>query len=131
MGDFISCRLTGSSTDQPWYQGRVHEVHQNHVSLRFDDKFSTYRGTKFDVLFTLNRLPYRRMHQVLTNSNNPARLLFPEPAHILNVSRLSRAQIDSIVPVNRLIGEDEEQLETVAVIVHQPRGSVPFVIFGP
>ncbi|KAF7323583.1 RNA helicase [Mycena kentingensis (nom. inval.)] len=133
VGDFIRLRHTGVE-DGPWYEGRVHQVHQKHLSLRFGDNFSTYRGTKFDVRFTLNRLPLRRMHQALTNASNQERILFPTVDHMKgkrNVRRCSEEQIAAIVPVNRLVAEDREQLETVAAIVNRPRGTVPFVIFGP
>lgn len=109
----------------------MHQVHQNHVSLRFGDEFSTYKGRKFDVRFTLNRLPLRRMHQALTNESRQARLLFPEAKHVAPKRRCSDDQLAAIVPINRLIGEDHEQLETVAAILNRPKGSVPFVVFGP
>ncbi|KAJ7249435.1 RNA helicase [Mycena rebaudengoi] len=95
VGDYILVRHTGVE-EGPWYEGRVHH------------------GTKFDVRFTLNRLPHRRMHQALINSFKPRQILFP-----------------GITPVNRQIAEDPEQLETVAAILHQPPGSVPFIVFGP
>ncbi|KAF7313870.1 RNA helicase [Mycena chlorophos] len=130
VGDFIRIKHSGSE-DGPWYEGRVHQVRQNHVSLRFGEDFSTYRGTKFDVRFTLNRLPLRRMHQALTNESRPARILFPDASHKSVKRPCSEEQLAEIVPVNRLIAQDREQLETVAAIVHRPRGSVPFVVFGP
>ncbi|KAF9566555.1 RNA helicase [Agrocybe pediades] len=134
VGDFILVsRAEGPETlnTRTWYEGRVHQVHQNHVSLRFGGEFSTYRGTKFDVRFVLNRLPFRRMHQSITNKFNPVRLLFPGAAHIQGVKRIPPSKIDEIVPYYRPIGEDEEQMETVAAILNQKPGSVPFVVFGP
>ncbi|KAJ7746480.1 RNA helicase [Mycena maculata] len=130
VGDFILVRHTGAP-DGPQYEGRIHQVHQTHVSLRFDDKFSTYKGTKFDVNFTLNRLPHRRMHQALTNSFKESRILFPRAEHLARNQRVSVIQRNTISPVNRRIAEDPEQLETVAAIIHQPRGAVPFIVFGP
>ncbi|KAJ7199232.1 P-loop containing nucleoside triphosphate hydrolase protein [Mycena pura] len=130
IGDFIRVRRTDAA-EGPWYEGRVHKVHESHVSLRFGETFSTYKGTKFDVHFTLNRLPHRRMHQALTNSFKESRILFPGAQHISQHQRASAAQINSIMPMNRHIADDPEQLETVAAIVHRPRGSVPFVVFGP
>ncbi|KAJ7034542.1 P-loop containing nucleoside triphosphate hydrolase protein [Mycena alexandri] len=130
VGDFILVKHTGV-IDGPWYEGRVHQVHQSFVSLRFDDKFSTYKGTKFDVKFTLNRLPHRRMHQALTNHFRESRILFPRTEHLLRNERVSTAEQNSITPVNRRIAEDPEQLETVAAILNQLPGSPPFVVFGP
>ncbi|KAJ7154607.1 RNA helicase [Mycena filopes] len=130
VGDFILVKHTGA-VDGPWYEGRVHQVHQSFVSLRFDDKFSTYKGTKFDVKFTLNRLPHRRMHQALTNPFKESRILFPRAEHLSRNHRVSAAQLNLIKPVNRRIAEDTEQLETVVAILHQLPGSPPFVVFGP
>lgn len=113
-----------------WYQGCVYQVHQYHVSLRFGGDFNIYRGSKFDVRFVLNRLPIRRMHYALSNTFNPIRLLFPGPENITS-ARVSRMEMRDITPIYRPLGEDEEQLETVAAIVNQRPGSVPFVVFGP
>jgi len=111
--------------------GRVHKVDETKVSLRFGDEFSTYKGTSFDVRFVLNRLTLRRMHDAITNNNNPTRFLFPGPEHIAGMRRVTQAQMDEIVPINRSRGSDEEQLETVTSIVNMPPGSPPFVVFGP
>ncbi|KAJ3929858.1 MAG: RNA helicase [Lentinula lateritia] len=130
VGDFILVRQD-QATDRTWFQGRVHQVYENYVSLRFDDSFSTYRGNSFEVRFVLNRLSLRRMHAALINKNNPVRLLFPGPEHTRNLRRMSSGLIDKISPINRDIGGDPEQLEAVAAIVNMPPGSPPFVIFGP
>ncbi|KAL0566482.1 hypothetical protein V5O48_015530 [Marasmius crinis-equi] len=132
VGDFILVRQE-NATNKTWFEGRVHQVHETHVSLRFGDNFSTYRGTSFDVRFVLNRLSFRRMHAAVTNKNNPERLLFPGPHHLKQKRNrpVTQQQMDDITPINRLIGEDPEQLQTVAAIVNLPPGSVPFVIFGP
>ncbi|KAJ3917943.1 RNA helicase [Lentinula edodes] len=130
VGDFILVRQD-HATDRTWFQGRVHQVYENYVSLRFDDSFSTYRGNSFEVRFVLNRLSLRRMHAALINKNNPVRLLFPGPEHIRNLRRMCSGLIDKISPINRDIGGDPEQLEAVAAIVNMPPGSPPFVIFGP
>ena len=70
------------------------------------------------------------MHQALTLKVDLTRLLFPDLDHV-RTGAVSIEQMTAISPVNRLIGEDHEQLMAVAAIVHQPPGSVPFVIFGP
>ncbi|THV07178.1 P-loop containing nucleoside triphosphate hydrolase protein [Dendrothele bispora CBS 962.96] len=130
VGDFILVRHT-HSTEKTWYQGRVHRVDETKVRLRFGDEFSTYKGTSFNVRFVLNRLPLRRMHDAVTNKYDPMRFLFPGPEHVSNMRRVTRRQMDDIVPINRLVGSDPEQLETVAAIVNMPSGSPPFVVFGP
>lgn len=130
VGDFILVKHHGSSTDK-WYEGCVHIVYENYVSLRFDSAFSLYKGNKVDVRFRLNRLPTRRMHLALTTAFNPNRLLFPGLEHLRGAKVVTRDQLNDINPVNRSIGQDAEQLQTVATIVNQPPGSPPFVIFGP
>lgn len=130
VGDFILVRQQ-ALVDDPWYEGCVHKVHANHISLRFGEGFSTYRGTKFDVQFKLNRLPLRRMHQSLMTSVKPSRILFPDLEHAETLRAVAFDQLIHITPVNRLIGEDNEQLETIGAILRQPQGSVPFVVFGP
>ncbi|KAK0452060.1 P-loop containing nucleoside triphosphate hydrolase protein [Desarmillaria tabescens] len=130
VGDFILVRPVGQP-DKTWFEGRVHNVTMSHVSLRFSDEFNTYRGTKFDVRFVLNRIPFRRMHDALDNKNDPARFLFPGPEHLTTAGPVTSAMLEELVPLNRDIGRNREQLETVAAIVHQPKGSVPFIVFGP
>ncbi|KAF5356601.1 hypothetical protein D9758_008284 [Tetrapyrgos nigripes] len=132
VGDFILVRPTRSA-DKSWFQGRVHRVDETKVSLRFGDEFSTYKGTSFDVRFVLNRLSLRRMHEAVANNNNPSRFLFPGPEHVAmsNMRRVTQQEMDDIVPINRLVGSDAEQLEVVAAIVNIPPGSPPFVVFGP
>lgn len=134
VGDYILVSHAGPEetlNTRTWYEGRVHEVHAQHVSLYFSDSFSVFRGTKFDVRFKLNRLTLRRMHQALKNKFDPPRLLFPGPEHIQDTVRVTAGQIAGIRPFSRPVGEDEEQMETVAAIVNQKPGSVPFVVFGP
>ncbi|KAH6887860.1 RNA helicase [Coprinopsis sp. MPI-PUGE-AT-0042] len=134
VGDFILVSETNASIlpeSRKWHEGRVHAVRMNDVNLRFGEGFSTYRGNKFDVKFVLNRLPFRRMHHALINSFKPSRLLFPSPVDIAGVRRVSAAQTSSISPYYRDLKGDPEQLETVAAILNQKPGSVPFVVFGP
>lgn len=127
VGDFILVKHSGESNDQRWFKGCVHTVMADQVSLRFNDSFSTYKGTKFDVRFVLNRLPFRRMHQAITIKVDSSRYLFPELERV----RAINAQPEPLTPFNRLVGENHEQSMAVAAIVNQPPGSVPFVIFGP
>ncbi|KAK0204282.1 P-loop containing nucleoside triphosphate hydrolase protein [Desarmillaria ectypa] len=130
VGDFILVRPVGQP-DKTWFEGRVHSVTMKHVSLRFSNEFNTYRGTKFDVRFVLNRLSFRRMQYALTKNKDPARLLFPGPEHLTTAGPVTSAMLEELTPLNRDIGRNREQLETVAAIVHQPKGSVPFIVFGP
>lgn len=131
MGDFVHLKHSNNNEGDIWHEGCVHHVYENHVSLRFGDDFSVYRGTKFDVRFVLNRLSIRRMHAVLINKREPLRILFPLPADLKTRARMSGRQLAAVRPVNRLIGEDEEQLEVVTAILNRAPGDVPFIVFGP
>lgn len=137
VGDFILVSHTESAetlNTRTCFEGRVqvHQVHENHVSLYFGDNFSTYRGTKFDVRFVLNRLPYCRMHQILLDKYNPVRLLSPDTVYLQGASRVALDKIVEIRPFYRPLGEgeDEEWMETMVAIINQKPGSVPFVVFG-
>ncbi|THU92777.1 hypothetical protein K435DRAFT_905442 [Dendrothele bispora CBS 962.96] len=121
-------------TFPPSYAGRYEDV----IELVFWDRklrqcfvihrrvSSTYKGTSFNI-----RLPLRRMHDAVTKKYDPMRFLFPGPEHVSNMRRVTRRPMDDIVPINRFVGSDPEQLETVAAIVNMPSGSPPFVVFGP
>lgn len=134
VGDYILISRSGEGDDgqeRTWYEGRVHRVFLDRVSLRFRDDFNTYRGTKFDVQFVFNRISYRRMYHILKNSFDPKRLLFPGPEHIRNAQRPTAAQRQNLVLFNRLLADDDEQLGAVAAILNMTPGSVPFIVFGP
>ena len=114
--------------DGPWIESRVHRVGIKDLSLRFPDGFSVYKGDKVDVRFQLNRLPFRRMIQAITTSFNPRRVLFPEIGH---PGTRRSFTTDYILPEDSLMESNQEQLDAIAAIVHQPPGSVPFIVFGP
>ena len=105
----------------------MHKVTGTTLKLRFGDDFSLYSGNTVDVRFVLNRMPFRRMHQALARHFCPARILFPEIEHVKTMPAIQ----EDIVPFNRCIGENPEQLACVISILQQPPGSPPFVIFGP
>jgi helicase MOV-10 len=128
VGDYIQVRKPGTDI---WYEGIVHAIMLNEVSLRFPNDFSTYRGNKFDVRFVLNRIPMRRMHQAVTYGQLQPRLLFPGLEHERPSFPPGISQTESIRPVNRIISGDEEQLTAIAAILYREPGSVPFVLFGP
>jgi len=71
------------------------------------------------------------MHHALLNKWNPNRILFPSARDLVGTRRVTLEQQRALTLYNRQLGEDEEQLETVAAIYHQRPGSVPFVVFGP
>jgi len=132
VGDYILVSRTDEDNEErTWYEGRVHRVLRDRVSLRFHGDFNVFRGTKFDVQFVFNRIPYRRMYHVLKNGFNPKRLLFPGTEHLNGVRSPTVAQRKNLVLCNRQLEEDDEQLGAITAIRHMPPGSVPFIVFGP
>ncbi|KAF9443544.1 RNA helicase [Macrolepiota fuliginosa MF-IS2] len=134
VGDYILVSRTEEADDgkeRTWYEGRVHRVLLDRVSLRFRDDFSAPRGMKFDVQFVFNRISYRRMYHILLNSFDPKRLLFPGPEHIQHSQRPTAAQKADLVLFNRKLEGDDEQLGAIAAILNMAPGSVPFIVFGP
>ncbi|KAF7378134.1 RNA helicase [Mycena sanguinolenta] len=129
VGDFILVRF--NYIPVPTTAGGLKDAFTKFTRIAWVHRFSTYKGTKFDVKFTLNRLPHRRMHYALTNSFKESRIFFPRAEHLLRNQKVSTLQRNSLSPANRRIVEDPEQFETVVAIVHQPPGSPPFVVFGP
>jgi helicase MOV-10 len=104
------------------------------ISLRVPTEFNLQRGVPFMLRFRVNRITLRRQYHALaslSHGNIPCRLLFPSAADIGPMQRLSRAEISNLELVNENIRGDDQQLRTVVSILEQPRGSVPFIIFGP
>jgi helicase MOV-10 len=104
------------------------------ISLRPPADFNLELGALFVLRFRINRITLRRQYHALASLSTatfPGRLLFPSAADIRPISRLSRAVIDNLYLVNGRIRDDDQQLRAVVSILEQPRGSVPFIIFGP
>ena len=104
------------------------------MSLRLPEDFNLELGALFVLRFRINRITLRRQYHALASLSTatfPGRLLFPSAADIRPISRFSRAEISNLNLVNRRIRNDDQQLRTVVSILEQPRGSVPFIIFGP
>jgi helicase MOV-10 len=102
------------------------------IFLQVPTSFDLYRGAQFLLRFRLNRITLRRQYHALASSlAHLRRLLFPDPSDIKPFQRLSKAEIDKLPLVNENLREDEQQLQTVASILQQPKGTVPFIIYGP
>ena len=102
------------------------------ISLEVPTSFHLYRGVQILLRFRLNRITLRRQYHALASSlAHLRRLLFPDPSDIKPVQRFSEGQIARLQLVNKNIGEDKQQLQTVVSILGQPKGTVPFIIFGP
>jgi hypothetical protein len=102
------------------------------IFLQVPASFDLYRGAQFLLRFRLNRLTLRRQYHALASSFAPLRrLLFPSATDIQPTRHLSKAEIDMLPLVNQNIRKDDQQLHAVVSILQQPKGSVPFIIFGP
>lgn len=102
------------------------------ISLQVPASFDLYRGAQILLRFRLNRMTLRRQYHALAASFAPLRrLLFPSASDIKPTRRLSKAEIDKLPLVNKNIRNDDQQLHAVVSILQQPKGAVPFIIFGP
>lgn len=102
------------------------------LSLQVPTSFDLYRGAQFLLRFRLNRITLRRQYHALASSfAHLRRLLFPSASDIKPFRRFSKAEIDKLPLVNKNILKDDQQLQTVVSILQQPKGTVPFIIFGP
>lgn len=103
------------------------------VSLQVPTSFNLNHGAIFQLHFRLNRVTLRRQYHALASSlgEHLRRVLFPSVSDIKPILRLSEAEIENLPLVNENIREDEQQLHAVASILQHPKGSVPFIIFGP
>ncbi|KAH7924379.1 P-loop containing nucleoside triphosphate hydrolase protein, partial [Leucogyrophana mollusca] len=131
IGDYILVKRPQDLPDDVSFKGRVHKVHQEGLSVHFSTEFNTYRGKVFNVRFLVNHMPWQRMHAAVTTPEKPQRLLFPEPSHVRGARVVVQGDTLPFEPLNPLIAQNPEQVQTVAAILSQPPGSVPFVIFGP
>jgi hypothetical protein len=96
--------------------------------LRLPTTFELSQGPVFSLRFRLNRITLRRQYHALATLFTPQRrLLFPS---LVDKRRLSRAEIELELS-NQSIRDDAQQLQAVVSILQQPKGNVPFIIFGP
>lgn len=135
IGDYV---LLDDIASDLQYEGRIHKMESKFrghfteliVSLRMADEFNIYHNNMFNVRFKLNRMTLRRMHSAVSSPYKPecTRLLFPsrEDARLPVVPTGFELE-----PYNPRILEDAQQRQAVESIVHQPRESAPFIIFGP
>lgn len=129
IGDNILVQPIGSEAGR-WYQGFVHFVRQLEVGLRFNASFGYTPEQRCKVRFKLNRYPLRRQHQALDSVLHSDRILFPTSANLTQTTVPSVAKVRARI-FNKLIATNPAQLQAVATIVDQPRGSPPLGLFGP
>ncbi|KIY47324.1 P-loop containing nucleoside triphosphate hydrolase protein [Fistulina hepatica ATCC 64428] len=127
MGDTILVQSVNGPQGR-WFSGRVNVVRREEVGLCFDPSFRWTLNQRYNIRFKLNRFPLRRQHQALSDVFDEERVVFPKSVHIpglapgaFSVRRLKNSHIRS----------NERQLQAVQSILHLPKGSLPFVVFGP
>jgi helicase MOV-10 len=137
VGDFL---WLDDGQDDVRYEARITDANvfkRSHfavlkISLQVPTSFNLYRGAQFLLRFRLNRMTLRRQYHALASSfEHLGRLLFPSASDIKPIRPLSKAEVAELSLVNENIREDEQQLQTVVSILQQPKGTVPFIIFGP
>ncbi|EIN09073.1 P-loop containing nucleoside triphosphate hydrolase protein [Punctularia strigosozonata HHB-11173 SS5] len=129
VGDRILVQPT--DVDQgKWFEGRVFVVALQEVGMRLNSAFGAHKDKTCNVRFQLNRHPLRVQHQALKISNNPSRLLFPEPEHIAGDLAPSPEILEGPRFDERIL-QNSAQLQAITSIVHRKPGAVPFVLFGP
>ena len=102
------------------------------IFLKVPTSFNLYHGVQFLLHLGLNRITLCRQYHALASHLTPLRrLLFPSASDIKPIQRLSEGEVAGLQLVNENIREDEQQLQTVVSILQQPKGTVPFIIFGP
>ncbi|KAG6811022.1 hypothetical protein H0H92_009325 [Tricholoma furcatifolium] len=130
VGDRILVQPKGARVGR-WFEGGVHHVRKEEVSLRFDRSFRGWAPDQlFYVRFKLNRYPARRQHQALDSAFSEERVMFPGQKFLPKGTYPKPADV-RLQLANPLIEKNLPQLQAVVSIVKQPPGSLPFVIFGP
>jgi helicase MOV-10 len=100
--------------------------------IQVPTSFNLYHGVQLSLRFRLNRISLRRQYHALASPlAHLRRLLFPCASDIKPIHCLSEAEIAELPLVNENVREDEQQLQTVVSILQLPKGTVPFIIFGP
>lgn len=106
-------------------------MHLREVELVFHESFSGHNDNmQYHIRFKLNRIPLRRQHQALLNGFAPNRLLFPKPRDVVKKQPGVTGELKDWI-YNRLIINNDEQLQAVASIIQLNAGHAPFVVFGP
>ena len=114
-----------------WFEGYVHFVRLSSVGLRFNEAFRGHvPASSYNIRFKLNRIPLRRQHEALASAFNPERILFPKLSNVLAQAVPQAATMAHLI-YNRLIVDNQPQLQAVTSMCHLPAGSPPFIVFGP
>lgn len=115
-----------------WFEGFVHDVFIASVLISFPNSLPYNPDALYDVKFMLNPVPFQRMLHAIQTTPKRSNILFPTPEDI--VATANPIQGDEEVELelcNKIIGSNVEQLQAVKRVLQLPRGSPPFVVFGP
>lgn len=128
VGDLIKIKL--HTQTKVVHGGYVHRVQDKIVRLSLHQEFTYGPRLKYDVEFTLNRIPFRRQHQaVLSKVPDRRRILFPNWGDLRGAT--ARTGDPHFVPFNRKVLGNVPQQVAVDRILNMPPGSPPFIIYGP
>ncbi|KAI0263063.1 P-loop containing nucleoside triphosphate hydrolase protein [Gloeopeniophorella convolvens] len=120
--EFLSEVIVG---DFLWLDDRQEDI-------RYEARITVYRGATFMLQFRLNRMTLRRQYHALHASlSSLCHLLFPSVSDMKPIRELSGNERDTLPLANENIRRDDQQMQTVVSILQQPKGSFPFIIFGP
>ncbi|KAH8926472.1 P-loop containing nucleoside triphosphate hydrolase protein [Atractiella rhizophila] len=131
IGDTIRVRPTKDSGR--WFEGYVHTVELSQVGLRFDSRFQPIKNTKFDVRFTVSRLPMRRMHQAMDVAieGSISSHLFPASLP-WSMPFLEDEDIEEFQTFDRKMANNKAQKTAVLSILENTDNAFPIkIIFGP
>ncbi|KAI0062682.1 P-loop containing nucleoside triphosphate hydrolase protein [Artomyces pyxidatus] len=137
VGDFI---FLDDQLEAERWEGRVLRLasymRSQHSELKIvlamPDGFNVYHGDNFNLRLKLNRMTLRRMYHALAAPfTNSRRFLFPTVQDILPSPTPLPEHLLGMELFEENIRADYEQLQVVYSILHQPPGSIPFIIYGP
>lgn len=124
-GDSVHVAL--SRDPDHWFEGRVIDIQDRNVVLRFSDDFKYRRNDTCEVRFAVGRIVIRRMHDAVRTSNADLdHLFFPLESHLRTPPR-----IDAITAFDSRVAANGPQMQAVTAIVNLPSGALPYVVFGP
>lgn len=121
--------VTHKGRKRPVFAGVVHQVQDTSLYLAFGDEFmeTFIDNMKVNVSFEFNRHPLKVSHRALEMSgqNQLTHLTFPV------LPPLAETSVRSIVPFNRKLDHNPEQMLAVRNIVSGTSRPAPYVVFGP
>jgi hypothetical protein len=130
LGDHIFVRR--QANPNVWFDLTITGfAHGNIIEFKIPDDFKYVPNELCDVRFTVNRIPFQRMHREL-EVEAADRILFPNQTHAEGIERLNLADILAIWPYDSRVDfeQNPQQIEAVADILRRPPGSPPFLIYG-